>query len=55
MVREAVAAKGGVAYFERMADEQPAAFLALVGKCLPRDVGLSATGAIVLRWIGEGD
>lgn len=38
MIHEALENKGGAAYLERQADENPAAFLSLVGKLLPRDV-----------------
>lgn len=42
MVDEALAKAGGVDYLVRQAKRKnPAPFLALVGKCLPKDVNLS--------------
>lgn len=38
MILQALANKGGVAYLEQQADENPNAFLALVGKVLPLQV-----------------
>lgn len=38
MILQAVENKGGVAYFERQADENPNAFMSLVGKTLPLQV-----------------
>src|ERR1043166_4888780 len=45
MILGALAAKpgGGQAYLERQADENPVAFMALVGKLLPKDVIVDAT------------
>ena len=40
MVEGALHAKGGQAYLEQQADENPVAFMGLVGKCLPKDVVL---------------
>lgn len=38
MILEALENKGGVEYLERQADENPTAFLTLVGKVLPLQV-----------------
>lgn len=42
MVLGALDAAGGETYLAEQAQESPAAFLALVGKCLPKDVNLTA-------------
>lgn len=51
MVLSALDQAGGELYLATQADENPAAFLALVGKCLPKDVNLSGSIGIadVLR------
>lgn len=38
MILKALANKGGVAYLERAADQNPTAFLTLVGRVLPLQV-----------------
>lgn len=38
MILEALNNKGGAAYLERQADENPVAFMSLVGKVLPMQV-----------------
>jgi hypothetical protein len=38
MVLQALSESGGVEYLKRVAKENPAPFLALVGKCLPKDI-----------------
>jgi hypothetical protein len=38
MILQALANKGGVEYLEKQADQNPVAFLTLVGKVLPLDV-----------------
>jgi hypothetical protein len=38
MIEGALEAKGGQAWLERQMDENPAAFLTLLGKTLPRDL-----------------
>lgn len=38
MILTALSNKGGAAYLERQADENPVAFMALVGKVLPMQV-----------------
>lgn len=42
MVLGALDDAGGRAYLAEQAMEQPAAFMALIGKCLPKDVNLTA-------------
>lgn len=43
MVEEALERAGGAEYLSRQALENPPAFLALVGKMLPKDIKLEAT------------
>ena len=38
MILEALSGAGGAAYLQRQADENPAAFMSLVGKVLPMQV-----------------
>lgn len=42
MVLGALDTAGGETYLAQQAVKQPAAFMALVGKCLPKDVNLTA-------------
>jgi len=54
LILGALGARGGQAYLERQAEENPTAFLSLVAKCLPKDVRVEAPHApIVIRWAGE--
>jgi hypothetical protein len=46
MILEALENKGGVEYLERQADENPTAFLTLVGKVLPLQLTGANGGAI---------
>lgn len=58
MILAALQAKGGQAYFERAADENMAAFLALIGKVLPMQVTGNDGGPIQIirvRWANEGE
>lgn len=41
MILQALGNKGGVKYLEKQADDNPTAFLSLVGKVLPLDVNAS--------------
>lgn len=50
MIVGALAAKGGQAYLERQADENPVAFMGLLGKVLPMQVTGENGGALVIRW-----
>lgn len=43
LVLGALADAGGRKYLTLQAEENPGAFLALVGKCLPKDVNVTAT------------
>jgi hypothetical protein len=54
MILSALSARGGQAYLERQAEENPTAFLSLVAKCLPRDMRVESPESIVIRWKGEG-
>lgn len=50
MILEALDNKGGVAYLARQADENPTAFLALVGKVLPMTVqGTGEDGKFIVE------
>lgn len=42
MILTALDGAGGESYLRMQAVKQPAAFMALVGKCLPKDVNLTA-------------
>jgi hypothetical protein len=42
MVLNALARAGGESYLVSQAEAEPAAFLTLVGKCLPKDINLTA-------------
>lgn len=42
MILGALDQAGGEQYLAQQAQESPAAFMALVGKCLPKDVNLAA-------------
>ena len=55
MVVTALSNKGGVAYLERQADENPVAFLGLIGKVLPLQVTGEGGGPIVIHWESPGD
>lgn len=46
MILQALSNKGGVKYLEKQADQNPTAFLQLVGKVLPLDVNANLTGNI---------
>ena len=52
MIMEALDRKGGVAYLAEQADENPTAFLTLVGKVLPMTIGgeQGTSGKLVVRW-----
>ena len=51
MILEALAQKGGAAYLARQADENPAAFMTLVGKVLPLQVTGDGGGALAVTWL----
>src|SRR5260221_5014854 len=50
MIVQALNNKGGSEYLEHQADENPSAFLALVGKVLPMQVTGEGGGALIIRW-----
>jgi hypothetical protein len=52
MLLDALEEKGGVAYFVEQADENPVAFLTLIGKVLPMTLsgGEGTTGKLVIKW-----
>ena len=52
MILEALDRNGGVAYLAEQADENPTAFLTLVGKVLPMTIGgeQGTSGKLVVRW-----
>jgi len=51
MILEALENKGGVDYLEKQADDNPNAFLTLVGKVLPLDV--NAKAEVTLRTVAR--
>lgn len=55
MILEALHEEGGVAYLREQAREQPAAFMALVGKVLPLQISGEHGGPVRVQfeWIGE--
>lgn len=55
MILGALNNKGGVKYLERQADENPVAFMGLIGKVIPLQVvGSGEDGEVVHRIILEG-
>ena len=46
MILTALEKGGGVDYFRRQMDENPTAFMTLVGKLLPKDVNASVTASM---------
>jgi hypothetical protein len=52
MILKALDDKGGADYLARQADENPTAFLTLVGKVLPMTIGgeQGTSGKLVVRW-----
>ena len=48
MILKALDKVGGVDYLQGQAHENPAAFMSLIGKTLPKDVNVSATGGLAL-------
>lgn len=51
MILQALSNKGGVEYLERQADENPTAFMTLVGKVLPLQVAGDPDNPIGIRLI----
>ena len=54
MIERALLNVGGAEYLQRVAKKNPAAFLALVGKLLPRDLNLNTPGGLVIS-VAIGD
>ena len=50
MILGALAAQGGVKYLIRQSDENPAAFLTLVGKIIPKEVDATIAGQVTIKW-----
>lgn len=61
MVEQALHEAGGVAYLTEQARENPSAFLALVGKLLPRNVTAEVSGPdnapmnMTIRFVSPGE
>lgn len=51
MVLEALDEAGGTSYLVRQAQENPQAFLALLAKCLPKDIRLGMLDYLELNFI----
>lgn len=54
MILGALAAKGGQAWLEQQMDKNPAAYMTLLGKILPMQVGGEDGDPIKIQWIGTG-
>ena len=51
MILDALDEKGGTAYLARQADENPTAFIALIGRVLPMTVqGPGDDGEVLFKW-----
>ena len=48
MILAALDQKGGIEYLVRQADENPTAFMTLVGKVLPLDVNANLAGSLAM-------
>lgn len=57
MVLAALAGVGGVKYLQRQAEENPTAFLTLVGKVIPTQVnhGDNEGGKLMFGWLPSGE
>lgn len=51
MIEGALSDAGGRAYLAQQAQENPAAFMGLVGKLIPKDVNAKLTGDMILKVI----
>lgn len=49
MIETALRNVGGIAYLERQAEENPVAFMGLVGKILPKDLNVDVGGSLTIR------
>ena len=53
MILGALDGAGGIEYLQRQADENPSAFMSLIGRVLPMTVtGTGPNGSIDIRWGG---
>ena len=57
MVLQALDGAGGVAYLQKQATENPTAFLTLVGKVLPMQIGADGTssGKLIIEWQSQSE
>lgn len=55
MIEGALNKLGGEEWLVKKADEKPAAFMALLGKCLPRDVRLGGGLQLKINLYKAGD
>lgn len=53
MILQALDKKGGVKYLMKQADDNPTAFMTLVGRVLPLQVDASVTGEVIGRIIWQ--
>jgi hypothetical protein len=49
MILQALSNKGGIKYLEQQADENPTAFMTLVGKVLPLQVNAEHSGGVTVE------
>jgi hypothetical protein len=49
MIRLSIDDVGGRAYFARQAEENPVAYMGLVGKILPKEIDARVTGDVILQ------
>lgn len=54
MILTALSNKGGVDYLEKQADQNPAAFMTLLGKVLPTQIAGDSDAPIIHRIVLEG-
>ncbi len=55
MILGALNDAGGVEYLIRQADENPVAFLALIGKVLPMQIAGDPAEPLRITWVNDGD
>jgi hypothetical protein len=55
MILGALSAKGGQSYLEQQAEQNPVAFMALLGKVLPMQIAGNAAEPLQITWINYGD
>lgn len=51
MIENALDDAGGVEYLRRQAEENPGAFMSLIGKILPKDVNTTISGGLSIKKI----